>query len=399
MTAGSVFVSTYPPRRCGIATFTLDLAGAVGSHEIVVLHPDDGPRIYPIEVQHKIRRDARADYIRVARTLNESDARVVSVQHEYGIWGGIDGEFVLDFIAALTKPVVTTLHTVPYAPSPGQRRVLTSLIHASAASVVMSRSAAALLARVYGVNPTCLDVVPHGVPQLPMVEPDTVKPRLGLEISPMILSFGLLGPGKGYESVIEAMPAVIAADPTAYYVILGATHPELLRREGEAYRTKLKDLAHSLGVSDRVLFIDRFVSRAELGTWLTAADIFVTPYPNRDQIVSGTLAYAMSAGKAIVSTRYSYAVEMLEAGRGMLVESSSGPALAESLTAVLLDRGLRRRLGRRAYEFSRTMVWTEVGSRYRRIFDRVAVPLGRSRAGVSRGGELVSAHRVGAGRA
>ena len=399
MSAGSVFVSTYPPRRCGIATFTLDLAGVSGSHEIAVLHPSDGPTVYPLEVQHKIRRDIRGDYHRVARAINVSDAKVVSVQHEYGIWGGVDGEFVLDFVAALNKPVVATLHTVPHAPSAGQRRVLLSLIDASAASVVMSRSAAALLARVYGVDPTGLDVVPHGVPQLPLLEPDTVKPRLGMRVAPMILSFGLLGPGKGYESVIEAMPSVIEADPNAYYVILGATHPELLRREGEAYRHKLKELANVLRVADRVLFVDRFVSRAELGTWLAAADIFVTPYPNPDQIVSGTLAYAMSAGKAIVSTRYSYAVEMLEGGRGMLATSNSAQALAESLTAVLLDRDLRGRLGRRAYEFSRTMVWTEVGAMYRRIFDRVASPMGLVPYGASRDSSRVSAEGVGVGRA
>jgi glycosyltransferase involved in cell wall biosynthesis len=399
MSPGSVFVSTYPPRRCGIATFTLDLARAVGSHEIAVLHPTDGPTVYPLEVKHKIRRDVRGDYHRVAMALNESDARVVSVQHEYGIWGGSDGEFVLDFVGALTKPVVATLHTVPHTPSPGQRRVLIGLIDASAASVVMSRSAAALLARVYGVNEARLDVVPHGVPQLPLVEPDTVKPRLGMKVAPMILSFGLLGPGKGYESVIEAMPAVIKADPTAYYVILGATHPELLRREGEAYRNKLKDLAHALGVAERVLVIDRFVSRAELGTWLTAADIFVTPYPNPDQIVSGTLAYAMSAGKAIVSTRYSYAMEMLESGRGMLAASNSAQALAESLTEVLLDRELRNRLGRRAYEFSRTMVWTAVGARYGRIFERITAPMDRVPVSASPDRSVVGERGVGAGHA
>jgi glycosyltransferase involved in cell wall biosynthesis len=399
MSAVSVFVSTYPPRRCGIATFTFDLAGVSGSHEIAVLHPADGPNAYPLEVQHKIRRDVRGDYRRVAMALNDSEARVVSVQHEYGIWGGTDGEYVLDFVGALNKPVVATLHTVPHTPSPGQRRILISLIQASAASVVMSRSAAALLARVYGVDPAGLDVVPHGVPQLPLLEPDTVKPRLGMRVAPMILSFGLLGSGKGYESVIEAMPSVIEAVPAAYYVILGATHPELLRSEGEAYRNKLRDLTHALGVADRVLFIDRFVSRAELGTWLTAADIFVTPYPNPDQIVSGTLAYAMSAGKAIVSTRYSYAMELLEGGRGMLAASNSASALAESLTEVLLDRELRRRLGRSAYEFSRTMVWTEVGARYRRIFDRVAARVGLVPLGTSRDSLHISSEGVGVGRA
>ncbi len=380
MSADNVFVSTYPPRRCGIATFTLDLAGATGGRDVVALHPPDGPDVYPIEVRHRIRRDVRGDYLRVARALNASDARVVSIQHEYGIWGGDDGEFVLDFVGALAKPVVATLHTVPQNPTRGQRRVLVNLIDVSAASVVMSRSAAALLSRVYGVDPYLVDVVPHGVPSLPLVAPDSVKPKLGMGPGPMILSFGLLGPGKGYESAIEAMPSVIEVDPTAYYVILGATHPELLRREGEAYRSKLMRLAQALGVADRVLFVDRFVSRSELGVWLAAADIFVTPYPNPDQIVSGTLAYAMSAGKAIVSTRYSYAVEMLEAGRGRLVEFNSPKALSESLTEVIRDRDLRNRLGRAAYEFSRTMIWPEVGARYRRIFERVGAGRERSLA-------------------
>lgn len=371
MNAPNVFVATYPPRRCGIATFTRDLAGATGSHEIAALHPVDGPAMYPVEVQYRIRRDVRADYIRTARSINDSNAAAVSIQHEYGIWGGDDGDYVLDFIRALDKPAVTTLHTVPVSPSNGQRHVLMGLIRGTAATVVMSRSAADLLGRLYGIGPELLDVVPHGVPDLALIDPATVKPKLGMDAGPMILSFGLLGPGKGYESVIEAMPAVIQADPTAYYVILGATHPELLRRDGEVYRNKLKSLAAELGVADRVLFIDRFVTRSELATWLTAADIFVTPYPNRDQIVSGTLAYAMSAGRACVSTRYAYAVEMLEAGRGRLVGTNSPTALADSLVELIQDEALRTQLGLKAYEFSRTMIWPEVGARYRQIFDRV----------------------------
>ncbi len=375
------------PAGAEFATFTRDLAGVTGDHEIAVLHPPDGPDVYPIEVQHRIRRDTRADYVSVARTLNRSSARVVSIQHEYGIWGGDDGESVLDFVDALSKPVVTTLHTVPQEPSWGQRRILMRLVEASAATVVMSRSAAALLGRTYGVDPNEIDVVPHGVPHLPLLDPDTVKPTLGMETAPMILCFGLLGPGKGYELVIEAMPAVIEASPSAYYVILGATHPELLRRDGEAYRTRLMNLAQALGVADHVLFVDRFVTRSELGKWLTAADIFVTPYPNREQIVSGTLAYAMSAGKAIVSTRYPYAVEMLEGGRGKLVASTEPGVLAESLVELLADHELRHRMGRRAYEFSRTMIWPEVGARYSRIFERVSAGGMRS---------TVDAEKVGA---
>jgi glycosyltransferase involved in cell wall biosynthesis len=371
MAGRSVFVATYPPRRCGIATFTRNLADSTGDHEIAVLHAPGDPDVYPSEVRYRIRRDILADYLEVAHDLNRSSLSVVSVQHEYGIWGGDDGEFVLDFVGALTKPVVATLHTVPQSPSARQRAILVGLVGASAASVVMSQSAARLLTRVYGIAPNRLDVVPHGVPNLPLVAPDTIKPSLGLGPGLVILSFGLLGPGKGYETVIEAMPSVIDADSTARYVVLGATHPELLRREGEAYRTRLMRLADALGVSANVLFVNRYVTRTELGTWLKAADIFVTPYPNREQIVSGTLAYAMSAGKAVVSTPYPYAVEMLEAGRGRLVAAGSSKDFAEALSELLRDPDTRSRLGRRAYEFSRTMIWPEVGARYSRIFSRV----------------------------
>jgi glycosyltransferase involved in cell wall biosynthesis len=371
MAGRTVFVATYPPRRCGIATFTRNLADSTGDHEIAALHAPGDPDVYPFEVRHRIRRDILADYLEVARKLNRSSVSSVSVQHEYGIWGGDDGEFVLDFVRALTKPVVTTLHTVPQNPSARQRAILVGLIDASAASVVMSQSAARLLTRVYGIAPNLLDTVPHGVPDLPLVDPDSIKPRLGLAPGPVILSFGLLGPGKGYETVIEAMPSLIDADPAARYVVLGATHPELLRREGEAYRTKLMRLADALGVSRNVLFVDRYVSRTELGTWLEAADIFVTPYPNPDQIVSGTLAYAMSAGKAVVSTPYAYAVDMLEAGRGRLVAAGSPKDFAEVLVELVRDADQRNQLGRRAYDFSRSMIWPEVGARYARIFSRV----------------------------
>ena len=371
MAGRTVFVATYPPRRCGIATFTRDLADSSGNFEIAALHTSGDTDLYPSEVRHRIRRDVLADYLEVAHNLNRSGAGAVSVQHEYGIWGGDDGEFVLDFVRALTKPVVSTLHTVPQDPSERQRAILVNLVQLSAASVVMSQSAARLLTRVYGIAPNRLDVVPHGVPSLPLVEPDTIKPGLGLAPGPVILSFGLLGPGKGYETVIEAMPSVIEADPTARYVVLGATHPELLRREGEAYRGRLIRLAAALGVSQSVRFVDRYVTRTELGSWLEAADIFVTPYPNREQIVSGTLAYAMSAGKAVVSTPYPYAGEMLEAGRGRLVAAGASKDFAEVLSELLRDPEKRNQLGRRAYEFSRTMIWPEVGARYARIFSRV----------------------------
>jgi glycosyltransferase involved in cell wall biosynthesis len=312
------------------------------------------------------------DYVFVARALNQCGSGVVSIQHEYGIWGGRDGDYVLDFVRELRRPTVVTLHTVLRTPTPSQRHVLVSLIEAADASVVMSRAAASLLTRAYGVDSRRLDVVPHGVPDLPLVSPDSVKPRLGLSTDPVILSFGLLGPGKGYETVIEAMPQVVEAVPNARYVVLGATHPELLRHEGEKYRRSLEERAVALGVADRVLFVDRFVGRHELGTWLEAADIFVTPYPNLDQIVSGTLSYAMGAGKAIVSTPYAYASELLADGRGRLVEPGSPSALAAAFVELLHDRNVRETLGGRAYEYSRSMIWPQVGARYRQIFARVA---------------------------
>ncbi|HEY6056500.1 MAG TPA: glycosyltransferase family 4 protein [Candidatus Limnocylindrales bacterium] len=368
----TAYVATYAPHRCGIATFTADLATSVGAREIVALHPPDAPGPYPSEVRHLIRRDVRADYARVAAALDDCGVDVVSVQHEYGIWGGDSGAYVLDFVRALRTPSVATLHTVLRHPTLQQRRILSELVDASAATVVMSRSAASLLSHAYAVDPERLSVIPHGVPNLPLVAPDSVKPRLHLDGRLVILSFGLLGPGKGYESAIAAMPAVVRAVPSATYVILGATHPDLIHREGEAYRRKLESTAAALGVTDHVQFVDRFVGRIELGTWLEAADIFVTPYPNLEQIVSGTLSYAMGAGKAIVSTPYAYARERLARGRGRLVPAGSSAALADAFIELLQDQGLRATLGRLAYQHSRGMVWSEVGAEYRRLFARVA---------------------------
>ena len=309
------------------------------NREIVALTPPDQIGSYPTEVHHRVRRDERQDYSLVARALDRCRIDGVSIQHEYGIWGGDDGEHVLDFVNALRIPTVTTLHTVLRHPSPSQRRILVELVRATDATVVMSRAAASLLSDAYGVDPTRIDVIPHGVPELPLVNPESIKPTLDLAGRSVILSFGLLGPGKGYELAIAAMPAVVEAIPNARYVILGATHPELLRREGEAYRERLAARVAELGLSQHIQFVDRFVGRQELGRWLEAADIFVTPYPNLEQIVSGTLSYAMSAGKAIVSTPYAYAAELLAGGRGVLVEPGSPASLSAAFIDLLRDDG------------------------------------------------------------
>jgi glycosyltransferase involved in cell wall biosynthesis len=296
----------------------------------------------------------------------------VSIQHEYGIWGGDDGEAVLDFVRALDVPAVATLHTILREPTAHQRAILVELVKRVRAAVVMSRSAATLLTDSYGVDPAQLDIIPHGVPDLPMVRSETMKPGLELDGRDVILSFGLLGPGKGYELAIEALPAVVAEHPAACYVIVGATHPDLIRHEGEAYRESLVARAKALGMTDHVRFVDRFVGRGELTRWLESADVFVTPYPNLDQIVSGTLSYAMGAGRAIVSTPYTYAAELLADGRGLLVPPASPDALAAALNRLLGDDTFRAAMGRRAYDYSRRMIWSEVGADYRRLFARVA---------------------------
>lgn len=325
---------------------------------------------YPREVRHLIRKDEPADYLDTARALNRS-VDVVSVQHEYGIWGGEDGDHVLDFVQALHVPAVVTMHTVLRNPTPHQRSVLSRLAALAEATVVMSRSAANLLIREYGADADRVHVIPHGVPDVPLVDSNSVKPSLGLAGRDVILSFGLLGPGKGYELAIDALPAVVADHPQALYVILGATHPELIRREGEAYRNSLKAEVDRLGMTEHVRFVDKFVALSELTHWLEAADVFVTPYPNLGQIVSGTLSYAMGAGRAIVSTPYVYAEELLADGRGVLVRPGSPPELAAALSGLLGDPALRARIGSRAFAFSRRMVWSAVGAEYRDLFARL----------------------------
>ena len=366
-------VATYPPRRCGIATFTSDLAAATAASVIVALNQDDDVLEYPAVVRHVIRKEHRGDYLRVATALNGS-VDVASVQHEYGIWGGEDGELVVDFLQALRVPAVLTLHTVLPEPTTGQRTILARAASLAAASVVMSGSAAHLLIGEYGVNPDRVHVIPHGVPDRPLVESVKAKPAVGLAGRQVILSFGLLGPGKGYELAIDSLPALVADHPDVTYVILGATHPDLIRREGEAYRHALVDQVARLGLTDHVRFVDRFAEPAELGRLLGAADIFVTPYPNLAQIVSGTLSYAMGAGRAIVSTPYTYAAELLADGRGLLVPPASPGALAAALGSLIGDPALRARIGRRAFEFSRRMLWPAVGREYRKLFGQVAVP-------------------------
>jgi glycosyltransferase involved in cell wall biosynthesis len=366
----TAFVSSYPPRRCGIATFTRDLAAATGDREIAVLLPPERGTPFPLEVHHRIRRDEQADYAATGQAL-AACVELVSIQFDYDIWGGDDGEYVFDFVGALEVPAVATLHTILKTPTPRQRKVLSDLIASVDATVVMSRSAGQLLTSDYGVDPRRIAVIPHGVPDLPLAEPAVIKASLGLEGRDVILSFGLLGPDKGFELAIDAMPSIVAAHPDVCYVIVGATRPDLIEREGETYRDSLVARVKRLKMTDHVRFVDKFAHRVEMTRWLQAADVFVTPYPNLDQMVSGSLSYAMGAGRAIVSTPFAYAAELLADGRGVLVPSATPELFGAALSEVLENDELRAALGRKAYEYSRRMVWSDVGAQYRELFARV----------------------------
>ncbi len=391
-TLRTAFVGTYPPRQCGIATFTRDLAVAVtqrpagpdraatwskptpigrqpATADIVAVDYEE--RAFPAEVRYRLHPDRPADYLGVADRLNRAAYDVVSLQHEFGIYGGPDGERVLDLIDEMAVPVVATLHTVLRHPSDHQRRVIREVARGAARLVVLSRASARTLSSVYDVDPARIQMIPHGVPDLPFVDPDTVKPLVGLGDRPTILSFGLLGPGKGYELAIRAMSSVVDRAGDACYVILGATHPELRRHEGEAYRESLQGLVANLGLEQHVRFVDAYVDLPTLGRWLQAADVFVTPYPGAEQAVSGTLAYALGTGKALVSTPYAYAEELLADGRGRLVPFGDSKALGSEIGDLLTDPTARNEVRRLAYAYGRRMTWRHVGAEYRELFGRV----------------------------
>ena len=308
----------------------------------------------------------------MARSLDDCAVRVISVQHDFGIWGGEDGEYVLDFLKELSMPSVATLHDVPSQPTELQRRIMLGILASTDAVVVMSKAASPCSSTRTRPTRHASRSSPTACPTCHLVEPDSIKPAVGMTDRTVLLSFGLLGPGKGCEAVIEAMPAVVRAVPKATYVIVGATHPTILRTNGEAYRRRLEALTAELGMTNHVVFVDRFVGRLELSRWLEAADVFVTPYPDLDRSVAGTLAYAMAAGKASVSTPYRYASETLADGRGLLVTPGSTAAMSDALITLLLDQDLRRTMSQRAYAHGRGMTWSQIAATYTRLFERLA---------------------------
>lgn len=361
------------PRQCGIATFTTDLSDALSAVgpdlDCFVLAMNDGrhQHAYPGRVRFELTDSDAGAYTRAADFLNVNAVDVISVQHEYGIFGGKAGSHLLPLLRELRMPIVTTLHTILAAPNLHQRRVMDELTALSDRLVVMTAGGADLLREVHGVDEEKIDVIPHGIPNIPFAGS---KNRLGVEGRPLILTFGLLSPDKGIENVIEALPSILSHYPDAVYIVLGATHPHIIERHGETYRLLLEDQAKRLGVDGSVIFHNRFVSQSELSEFLAAADIYITPYLNPEQITSGTLAYALGAGKAVISTPYAYARELLAEGRGILVPWKDPSAIATEIVGLLDNPEKRMELRRRAAEHGRAMLWPSVAHSYLRTFER-----------------------------
>lgn len=368
------FLGTYLPRQCGIATFTTDLSAAIGAEfpgidRLVLAMNDAGQRhAYPPLVRFELPENDSDAYLRAADFLNVNTVDVLSVQHEFGIFGGKAGSHLLTMLRALRMPIVSTLHTVLGEPNDNQRRVMGELVTLSERLVVMSEHGATLLRERYGVPTGKIDLIPHGSPRVPPTA--EAKERLGVNGRPVLLTFGLLSPDKGIEYVLDALPAILARFPDTVYIVLGATHPHVKDRHGEDYRLSLESRSRELGVDTNVIFHNRFVSAEELADFLAAADICITPYLQPEQITSGVLAYAVGAGKAVISTPYRYASEMLADGRGMLVPWRDAPALAGAATALLADDGARRSLGLRAAAFGNGMQWPSVAQAYLASFER-----------------------------
>jgi len=359
-------VGSYVPRQCGIATFTKDLRDAVaaetGERQASVVAIDDNAAgyDYPDEVRFQIPQHKQVEYVSAADLLNVNQIDCVLLQHEYGIYGGKDGSHVLEFARTLRMPIISTLHTVLAEPSVGQRAVLKELTRLSDRVVVMSHLARQMLCDIYGVPEEKAVYIPHGIPDVPFVDPSFYKEQFGVADRRVLLTFGLLSPGKGIEVAIRAMPKIVEKHPDVMYIILGATHPHVLKSEGNAYRNSLERLVDQLGLDNHVVFHNRFVTLEELLGYIGVAEIYVTPYPNRNQITSGTLAYAVGTGKVVVSTPYWHAEEMLADGRGRIFPFGDSDALAANVVELLGDPTKHAAIRKRAYAYCRPMIWKEV---------------------------------------
>jgi len=369
------FIGNSLPRRCGIATFTTDLQQAVGSAHpdvqtcIVAMNDHGQVYDYPLSVRFQINADRLDDYMRAADFLNRGQFDIVCLQHEFGIFGGESGDYILALLSRLTIPIVTTLHTVLAEPTAVQRNVINRIADLSGRIVVMAEKAKDLLLTVYRAPADKIEVIAHGIPDFPFVEPDQAKAKLGFSGKTVILTFGLLSPNKGIEIILDAMPLILQSRADAVYVVLGATHPNLVREQGEVYREGLIERARQLGVANHVVFLDQFVDIATLLDYIAMCDVYVTPYLNEAQMTSGTLAYSYGLGKAVVSTPYWHARELLADGRGILIPFGDATRFGSEIAGLLTDEPRRQHLRERAYADGRSMIWQRGAENYLSAFE------------------------------
>lgn len=375
-----VYLSTYPPTQCGLATFTRDLACAVSSWNaasaaVIAVAQGGEKEEWPEEVTFVVRRNHELDYIKAAKIASDT-ADVVSIQHEFGIFGGKEGAFVLTFLKHLRKPAVVTLHTVLSHPDPQKHAIIQEISRYAALLVTMNRLAIPILERVYGIPPYKVIHIPHGAPDDIPEDKEGAKRALGLSGKVVLATFGLLGPGKGIEYVIEALPEVVCHFPDVTYLIIGATHPKEREARGEAYRTFLETLVHELNLENHVHFVNRYLPCSELHVYLAATDIYLTPYCNPEQVTSGTLTYALRFGKVIISTPYLSAREVLQDSGGILVPFRNPSAIASAICELLSHPEKMEAAARKAREQSERYSWRQVGKAYAKTFEALAQDLG-----------------------
>lgn len=366
------FLSTYPPRECGLATFTQDLVTQLSTIHLTsqsrIIAVSNGSYQYDDKVMMELIQNNRSSYIQIAEKLNHSDIELLIIEHEYGIYGGEWGEYLLDLVDNLQIPFVTTLHTVLPEPNDKQRHILNVLGQKGKKIITMAKNTVDILMNVYGIDEAKIEVISHGVPNMIMASRESLKAESGLENRSIISTFGLLGPGKGLEYGVEAIAKAAKNHKEILYFILGQTHPAIKKKLGEDYRKSLETMVKQLDIEDNVVFVNKYLTKEEIVRYLKLSDIYLTPYLSKDQAVSGTLAYAAGYGRVIVSTPYSYAKEMLSQGRGLLAEFRNSDSIANCIEYVLDHPEEKKEMERLTSEMGKTMMWDQVAEQYKNLF-------------------------------